>query len=171
VDFGENNLTGIGLITGDNHVEGSLTAEAFYIKEGGELTRDHGSLDGLADDDHTQYILADGTRAFTGPLQGDLTVAGHVRFNDTLNVENAVTAEAFYFNSGGEAPQSYVEEFTTSLEWIVNHSLQRPHFIAQAWQDNGLQVIPDTIDVSNHNTAYFYFTTAMAGKAVLFAVG
>jgi hypothetical protein len=27
---------------------------------------DHGALTGLADDDHTQYILADGTRAFTG---------------------------------------------------------------------------------------------------------
>ncbi len=27
---------------------------------------DHGGLSGLADDDHTQYILVDGTRAFTG---------------------------------------------------------------------------------------------------------
>jgi hypothetical protein len=27
---------------------------------------DHGSLAGLGDDDHTQYILVDGTRAFTG---------------------------------------------------------------------------------------------------------
>lgn len=27
---------------------------------------DHGSIAGLADDDHTQYTLADGTRAFTG---------------------------------------------------------------------------------------------------------
>lgn len=27
---------------------------------------DHGSLSGLGDDDHTQYTLADGTRAFTG---------------------------------------------------------------------------------------------------------
>lgn len=27
---------------------------------------DHGALTGLADDDHTQYILVDGTRAFTG---------------------------------------------------------------------------------------------------------
>ena len=27
---------------------------------------DHGALSGLADDDHTQYILVDGTRAFTG---------------------------------------------------------------------------------------------------------
>ena len=30
------------------------------------LVTDHGSLAGLSDDDHTQYILVDGTRAFTG---------------------------------------------------------------------------------------------------------
>lgn len=29
---------------------------------------DHGALDGLADDDHTQYLLADGTRAMSGDL-------------------------------------------------------------------------------------------------------
>ncbi|PJE51530.1 MAG: hypothetical protein COV29_00005, partial [Candidatus Yanofskybacteria bacterium CG10_big_fil_rev_8_21_14_0_10_36_16] len=27
---------------------------------------DHGSISGLTDDDHTQYILVAGTRAFTG---------------------------------------------------------------------------------------------------------
>lgn len=29
---------------------------------------DHGTLTGLGDDDHTQYVLADGTRSFTGTL-------------------------------------------------------------------------------------------------------
>jgi lipopolysaccharide export system protein LptA len=33
---------------------------------GGTGTNDHGSLGGLADDDHTQYSLVDGTRDFTG---------------------------------------------------------------------------------------------------------
>lgn len=31
---------------------------------------DHGNLSGLADDDHTQYSLVDGTRAFTGTIAG-----------------------------------------------------------------------------------------------------
>src|SRR5690606_11475315 len=30
---------------------------------------DHGELDGLDGDDHTQYVLADGTRAFTGDVK------------------------------------------------------------------------------------------------------
>ena len=32
---------------------------------------DHGGLLGLGDDDHTQYILVDGTRAFTGNVQAN----------------------------------------------------------------------------------------------------
>ena len=31
---------------------------------------DHGSLSGLADDDHPQYVLADGSRAFYGTVSG-----------------------------------------------------------------------------------------------------
>ncbi len=33
----------------------------------GTTTQDHGTLAGLADDDHTQYLLVDGTRALGGP--------------------------------------------------------------------------------------------------------
>ena len=43
-----------------------------------EAQFDHGSIAGLGDDDHTQYALADGTRAFTGDvtLDQDLFVTG-----------------------------------------------------------------------------------------------
>ena len=34
------------------------------------VTTDHGSLTGLGDDDHPQYVLASGTRPFTGPVSG-----------------------------------------------------------------------------------------------------
>jgi len=105
---------------------------------------DHGTLQGLADDDHPQYILAAGTRAFSGVLTGNLHVdqvvvaeafylqpgsggeisksgedilirpivggkidlRGHVAIGDTLNVANAVTAEAFYLTNGGEIGSS-----------------------------------------------------------------
>ena len=45
---------------------------------GGGQTSDHGLLAGLADDDHTQYVLADGTRNFTGEQAFDaaIVVAG-----------------------------------------------------------------------------------------------
>jgi hypothetical protein len=66
------------------------TRFALVIGAVGAVT-DHGALDGLADDDHTQYARTDGTRNITG----------HQRFDDTINVENAVTGEAFYLGVGG----------------------------------------------------------------------
>lgn len=50
--------------------------------QGGKL--DHGlALNGLSDDDHTQYVLTDGTRPIDGDLtiSGILTVAGQIRSN------------------------------------------------------------------------------------------
>lgn len=67
---------------------------------------DHGNLIGLTDDDHTQYILTNGTRAFTGTIGGitptssthlatkgyvdtqDVTISGFLQSNiDSINVD------------------------------------------------------------------------------------
>ena len=51
-----------------------ISGYAIYSKVSGTApissTGDHGSLTGLLSDDHTQYILVDGTRSFTGPVAG-----------------------------------------------------------------------------------------------------
>lgn len=47
----------------------------------GQISTDHGALTGLADDDHTQYLLADGTRTLTGTF----TLAGRMSVTDTGN--------------------------------------------------------------------------------------
>lgn len=45
----------------------------------GGIVQDHGGLTGLGDDDHTQYTLADGSRAFTGTVAGvDPTADSHL---------------------------------------------------------------------------------------------
>ena len=63
---------------------------------------DHGSLSGLADDDHPQYALTDGSRDITG----------HQDFLDGILVENKVEAEAFYTTSFGEVfPSPYRVHF------------------------------------------------------------
>lgn len=41
-----------------------------------EASIDHGSIAGLGDDDHTQYSLADGSRAFTGTVSGVSPTSG-----------------------------------------------------------------------------------------------
>jgi hypothetical protein len=54
-----------------------------------EGTIDHGSLDGLSDDDHTQYVLADGSRAFTGNQSMGSNLLTSVL--DPVNAQDAAT--------------------------------------------------------------------------------
>lgn len=58
-------VSGAGFVT-------VITGTGGYITISGSDTgiADHGSLSGLSDDDHTQYIRVDGTRAFTGTVSG-----------------------------------------------------------------------------------------------------
>lgn len=76
------NLTTTGIVLGGNAVTDTLissdspsSSDAAFITAGyadanlGGIT-DHGALTGLGDDDHTQYLLVDGTRAMSGILTG-----------------------------------------------------------------------------------------------------
>jgi hypothetical protein len=80
-----------------------------YLSDGpiGGVT-DHGALTGLSDDDHTQYILASGTRAFSGAQShGD---------NHITNVKNV---------TNGSAPSSagfYSNEL--AVNWSTGRNIQ-----------------------------------------------
>jgi len=70
----------------------------------GAVVNDHGSLLGLGDDDHLQYLLVDGTRAMTGTLQVDTiseasTDAG-VTIDSVLIKDNEVTVKNLYAIDG-----------------------------------------------------------------------
>ncbi|KKN19215.1 hypothetical protein LCGC14_0948110, partial [marine sediment metagenome] len=82
--------SGIVVTTGTNFIE--ITSSG-----GGGGSSDHGSLTGLADDDHTQYVLEDGSRGFSSTVSGvgpvdsddlstknyvdtqDVTISGHLQ--------------------------------------------------------------------------------------------
>lgn len=66
---------------------------------------DHGSIGGLGDDDHTQYILVDGTRAFTG----DQSMGG----NQLTSVGDPVTT-TIDGASDDAVPMSFLASTTTS---------------------------------------------------------
>lgn len=63
----------------------------------GTIITDHGSLTGLADDDHTQYLLVNGTRAMTGTLTVPTTgvnfasVANNISLNGSSYIQMVVS--------------------------------------------------------------------------------
>ena len=66
------------------------------------LTLDHGELEGLADDDHTQYVLTDGTRGFTGTVSGiDPTESYHLATKWYLDNELATVSGGIVQDHGG----------------------------------------------------------------------
>ena len=69
-------LSGIG---SNSHaqIDSHISDSTLHFTEG---SIDHGSIGGLGDDDHTQYVLADGTRDITG----DQSVDGTLYVGDTV---------------------------------------------------------------------------------------
>jgi hypothetical protein len=69
---------------------------------GGGIITDHGTLTGLADDDHTQYLLADGSRDVTGDMFMD---EASLQFTETYGID--LNADFFWnlFHAGDD----YVE--------------------------------------------------------------
>lgn len=75
-----------------------LRADIVINEASATATADHGGLDGLADDDHTQYSLVSGTRAFTGTVVGvaptaDLHLATKKYGDDFNTVTNALIVQ------------------------------------------------------------------------------
>jgi len=63
--------------------DASGTSHTGELADASDVISDHGNLNGLGDDDHTQYLLVDGTRALTGDLD--------VGSNNIINVIDADT--------------------------------------------------------------------------------
>ena len=67
--------------------DGRLRVGSNILAYQSEVVTDHGALTGLTDDDHTQYTLADGTRAFTGVVSG-VTPTADAHLATKLYVDN-----------------------------------------------------------------------------------
>lgn len=66
-------------------------------ESGGSDEVDHGGLVGLGDDDHTQYLLANGTRAMSGALDmgqnpiGNISTIGNDDYNEAVRTTSAAS--------------------------------------------------------------------------------
>jgi hypothetical protein len=119
-----------------------------------DLTKDHGSLDGLMDDDHPQYTLVDGTRAFTGVVGGiDPTAPTHLTTKDY--VDTLVASGITYLKpvldkdlatppGGPTAGDRYIVDAVATGAWVGRET-----------------------DIAEWNGATWDFTVPVSGNTVL----
>lgn len=104
---------------------------------------DHGNLLGLGDDDHTQYILVDGSRAFTGTV-GGVTPVSNSDLTTKQYVDNEVTTTSGYILS--YVSNNYIDnsEMTTISGDIISYVDSQDSSISGSLQDDIIWEVVDT---------------------------
>jgi DUF4097 and DUF4098 domain-containing protein YvlB len=92
----------------------------------GSIVLDHGGLTGLEDDDHTQYILVNGTRAFSATVSGVTpTVSGHLATKGYVDALIGTVMEGI--DSIGNGDTSVVVSLPDSFDdttYVINYSIK-----------------------------------------------
>jgi len=94
-------------------------------------------------------------------------------FVGDVNISGSVTA-SYFVGDGSRLTNITVDQsatiqksFTNSSTWVVNHNLDAPNPIAQVYDTNNYQIIPETLQVTNNNTITVTFSNAESGYVVV----
>lgn len=80
------------------------------LSSGTYVATDHGTLTGLTDDDHTQYLLTDGTRALTGNWDNSYNISAKSFISNDVYYKNSSGSNKWrtYVDSDGNLITEYV---------------------------------------------------------------
>ena len=81
-------------------------------------------------------------------------------------VRGRMFANAFY-TPIGPVPVKVSADFSAATEWQFNHNLGTRDLVLTIYDDGDRVITPGVADVSDPNTAYFYFETSRAGRVVI----
>lgn len=119
---------------------------------------DHGSLSGLTDDDHTIYLLADGTRALTGNLN-----AGSKKITNLATpTENGDAASKGYVDG------KYIQTEIAGINASDSNGTSSSSFVDVA--DMAMSVVIDGTADEIYFDTYIYFTMLSDSYRVEFQV-
>jgi len=109
-------------------------------------------------DDTIQQLVATNTAT---AIAGNLNITGSVTASyfvgDGSRLENITVAQA----------ATVQRSFTNSSTWVVNHNLNTPNAIAQVFDINGYQIIPQTLRHTDDNTITITLSSAQSGYVVV----
>jgi len=108
--------------------------------------------------DTIQELVATNTNT---PITGSINITGAVTASyfvgDGSRLENITVAQA----------ATIQRSFTNSSTWVVNHNLNTPNAIAQVYDTDGYQIIPETLRHTNNNTITITLSSAQSGYVVV----
>jgi hypothetical protein len=108
--------------------------------------------------DTIQELVATNTDT---PITGSINITGAVTASyfvgDGSRLENITVAQA----------ATIQRSFTNSSTWVVNHNLNTPNAIAQVYDTDGYQIIPETLRHTNNNTITITLSSAQSGYVVV----
>jgi hypothetical protein len=90
-----------------------------------------------------------------------------------INISGSVTA-SYFVGDGSQLTNITVDQaatiqrsFTNSSTWVVNHNLNTTNPIAQVYDSDDFQIIPETLRVTDSNTITVTFESARSGYVVV----
>jgi putative ubiquitin-RnfH superfamily antitoxin RatB of RatAB toxin-antitoxin module len=109
-------------------------------------------------DDTIQQLVTTNTET---AIAGNLNITGSITASyfvgDGSRLENITVAQA----------ATVQRSFTNSSTWVVNHNLNTPNAIAQVFDINGYQIIPQTLRHTDTNNITVTFSAPQSGYVVV----
>lgn len=102
-----------------------------------------------------------------------VTTNTHTAIGGNINISGSVTA-SYFSGDGSQLTNITVDQaatikrtFTNQSTWVVNHNLNTVNPIAQVYDINDYQIIPETLRVTNANTITVTFSNLESGYVVV----
>lgn len=102
-----------------------------------------------------------------------VTTNTHTAVVGNVNISGSITA-SYFVGDGSQLTNITVDQsatiqrtFTNQSTWIVNHNLNTPNPIAQVYDSDNYQIIPQTLRITNNNTITITFEAQRSGYVVV----
>ena len=125
---------------------------AINVYDGKAFTRKSGSVDEVV-----EFVTTNTETAVAGNLNLSGSVTASYFVGDCSRLENITVAQA----------ATIQRSFTNQSTWVINHNFDTPNAIAQVFDAQGYQVIPQTLRHTNNNTITITFGTPESGYVVV----
>ena len=97
----------------------------------------------------------------------------HTAILGDVNLDGSITA-SYFIGDGSQITNITVDQsatiqktFTNLSTWVVNHNLNTPNAIVQAFDNDGYQIIPETLRHTDNNTVTITLSSAQSGYVVV----